>query len=169
MDVFYDEITGDSDDEGSNEGNEEDNEGIEEESEEEDEEAVDSGDHNVINCILEEDSPTVSPRIAARSTHPKRAAKAPFTATTTTTTTTTSSAVVTSRLPAFSIPPETSSEYRAYALQGDLPDKECFICFEYFREGQMVARVDCMCIFHQSCIDQWYARKRCCPFHMLDQ
>jgi hypothetical protein len=32
--------------------------------------------------------------------------------------------------------------------------------------GETIARVECMCVFHKCCLEQWYAKKRCCPFHV---
>lgn len=45
-------------------------------------------------------------------------------------------------------------------------DQECSICFEPFRQQDIVARLECLCIYHKKCLDQWSQRKRCCPLHM---
>ncbi len=35
------------------------------------------------------------------------------------------------------------------------PGLECTICFEEFREGEAIARMDCFCTFHKRCIDKY--------------
>ena len=44
---------------------------------------------------------------------------------------------------------------------------ECPICFEDFDLHQHVARLDCLCIYHEPCIQAWYSRKsaKTCPHH----
>lgn len=37
-------------------------------------------------------------------------------------------------------------------LQGSLKDTECSICFGEFEASQVVARLACLCLFHQNCI-----------------
>lgn len=45
-------------------------------------------------------------------------------------------------------------------------EQECGICFEYFHQKDIVARLECLCIYHKKCLDEWGQRKRCCPLHM---
>lgn len=45
-------------------------------------------------------------------------------------------------------------------------EQECGICFEYFRQKDIVARLECLCIYHKQCLDEWNQRKRSCPLHM---
>lgn len=45
-------------------------------------------------------------------------------------------------------------------------DKECMICYEEYEIGQMVSRLECFCVFHKSCLENWLSRKQCCPLHM---
>jgi len=47
---------------------------------------------------------------------------------------------------------------------------ECGICFEEFVLKQRVARLDCLCVFHLLCIEDWYRRlgKQRCPVHGTD-
>jgi hypothetical protein len=57
------------------------------------------------------------------------------------------------------------SQYVAYELQKNLPESECSICYEDFLQGQNVARMECMCVFHKHCIDEWFVKKHHCPLH----
>jgi len=45
-------------------------------------------------------------------------------------------------------------------------EQECVICFEPFCQKDIVARLECLCIYHKQCLDEWGQRKRCCPLHM---
>lgn len=50
-----------------------------------------------------------------------------------------------------------------------LEDKdECVICFEELHQGDTIARLPCLCIYHKSCIDEWFKVKRSCPEHPND-
>jgi hypothetical protein len=69
----------------------------------------------------------------------------------------------------FNLPVAVTANYMSYALEGKLPERECSICFDDFQQGEMVARVECMCIFHQCCIEQWFQKRKCCPFHMSSE
>ncbi|VDM96084.1 unnamed protein product [Thelazia callipaeda] len=42
---------------------------------------------------------------------------------------------------------------------------ECSICLEEMSSGDRIARLPCLCIYHKSCIDEWFMRKNCCPEH----
>jgi len=42
---------------------------------------------------------------------------------------------------------------------------ECTICFEQLSEGQCIARLECMCVFHKDCIYQWFEKSSFCPLH----
>lgn len=44
--------------------------------------------------------------------------------------------------------------------------EECPICLDEYEVGQMCARLECLCIFHKSCLDNWLSRKQCCPLHV---
>ena len=44
-------------------------------------------------------------------------------------------------------------------------DKECSVCFEIFKSGQIVIRTDCYCIYHKSCSQSWFDTKKMCPLH----
>jgi len=44
-------------------------------------------------------------------------------------------------------------------------EDECGICYEDFRVGDTVARLDCFCIYHKRCIDAWFVRGNKCPVH----
>jgi len=43
--------------------------------------------------------------------------------------------------------------------------RECEICFEEFKIGDDMARMECLCSFHKCCILDWYKRKQYCPTH----
>ncbi|XP_066579067.1 E3 ubiquitin-protein ligase ZNRF1 [Amia ocellicauda] len=45
---------------------------------------------------------------------------------------------------------------------------ECSICLEDLVQGQTIARLACLCIYHKSCIDSWCKVKPCCPEHPFD-
>lgn len=45
---------------------------------------------------------------------------------------------------------------------------ECVICFEDLNQGDTIARLPCLCIYHKGCIDKWFERNRSCPEHPQD-
>lgn len=45
---------------------------------------------------------------------------------------------------------------------------ECIICFEELEKGQTIARLQCLCIYHKHCIDDWLTRSQSCPGHPPD-
>ena len=47
----------------------------------------------------------------------------------------------------------------------NLIDEECTICFDEYKIGDKLARLECFCVFHKSCLDNWLSRKQCCPLH----
>ncbi|KAI1765283.1 FYVE-domain-containing protein [Hypoxylon sp. FL1150] len=53
------------------------------------------------------------------------------------------------------------------ATEKDCVDSaECTICLEEFVVGVPMARLECLCRFHKSCIEQWFHRHRGrCPVH----
>ncbi|CAF3186470.1 unnamed protein product [Rotaria socialis] len=59
--------------------------------------------------------------------------------------------------------PYYNTEILSYNLHND---QECAICFEPFCRQDTVARLECLCIYHKKCLDEWGQRKRCCPLHM---
>ncbi|KAJ5096383.1 hypothetical protein NUU61_005739 [Penicillium alfredii] len=44
---------------------------------------------------------------------------------------------------------------------------ECTICMEDYEVGHTLARLECLCKFHKSCIVGWFARKTECPVHKV--
>lgn len=42
---------------------------------------------------------------------------------------------------------------------------ECTICMEDYEVGQQLARLECFCKFHKTCIVDWFERKKECPVH----
>ncbi|CAH0546405.1 unnamed protein product [Brassicogethes aeneus] len=45
---------------------------------------------------------------------------------------------------------------------------ECVICLEELNQGDIIARLPCLCIYHKTCIDQWFEINRSCPEHPGD-
>nr|XP_024215706.1 E3 ubiquitin-protein ligase znrf2 isoform X4 [Halyomorpha halys] len=45
---------------------------------------------------------------------------------------------------------------------------ECVICLEELTQGDTIARLPCLCIYHKSCIDRWFEVNRSCPEHPGD-
>ncbi|KAJ3595052.1 hypothetical protein NHX12_004357 [Muraenolepis orangiensis] len=45
---------------------------------------------------------------------------------------------------------------------------ECSICLEELIQGETIARLACLCVYHKSCIDAWSKVKPCCPEHPFD-
>lgn len=45
---------------------------------------------------------------------------------------------------------------------------ECVICLEELMQGDTIARLPCLCIYHKTCIDSWFEVNRSCPEHPLD-
>jgi len=45
---------------------------------------------------------------------------------------------------------------------------ECVICFEDLQQGDTIARLPCLCIYHKGCIDSWFKVNRSCPEHPND-
>ncbi|KAL7270110.1 hypothetical protein RUND412_007193 [Rhizina undulata] len=48
---------------------------------------------------------------------------------------------------------------------------ECVICFEEFEEGQLIARLECLCRYHKKCIREWFDVKGSgeCPIHAVHE
>lgn len=45
---------------------------------------------------------------------------------------------------------------------------ECVICLEELVQGDTIARLPCLCIYHKMCIDAWFKVNRSCPEHPQD-
>lgn len=45
---------------------------------------------------------------------------------------------------------------------------ECVICLEDLLQGDTIARLPCLCIYHKNCIDRWFEVNRSCPEHPGD-
>ncbi|XP_076828072.1 uncharacterized protein LOC143474489 [Brachyhypopomus gauderio] len=45
---------------------------------------------------------------------------------------------------------------------------ECSICLEDLLQGDTIARLACLCVYHKKCIDSWCLVKPCCPEHPFD-
>ncbi|KAJ3173469.1 hypothetical protein HDU88_002555 [Geranomyces variabilis] len=59
------------------------------------------------------------------------------------------------------------NRYIVQTLKEPLPGCECAICFEEFLRGHRIARLNCLCLYHEHCIEAWWVRvrKRTCPVH----
>lgn len=46
---------------------------------------------------------------------------------------------------------------------------ECVICFEDFVPGNTIGRLECLCVYHEKCILDWFSRKGVgsCPVHAV--
>lgn len=45
---------------------------------------------------------------------------------------------------------------------------ECSICLDDMVQGDTIARLPCLCIYHKGCIDEWFEINRSCPEHPTD-
>lgn len=45
---------------------------------------------------------------------------------------------------------------------------ECSICLEELQQGDTIARLPCLCIYHKGCIEEWFEVNRSCPEHPSD-
>ncbi|XP_059195299.1 E3 ubiquitin-protein ligase znrf2 isoform X2 [Centropristis striata] len=45
---------------------------------------------------------------------------------------------------------------------------ECAICLEELVQGDTIARLPCLCLYHKGCIDEWFEVNRSCPEHPSD-
>eukprot|EP01121_Diplochlamys_sp_Union-15-3_P013177 TRINITY_DN4050_c0_g1_i1.p1 TRINITY_DN4050_c0_g1~~TRINITY_DN4050_c0_g1_i1.p1 ORF type:complete len:230 (-),score=30.70 TRINITY_DN4050_c0_g1_i1:105-794(-) len=61
------------------------------------------------------------------------------------------------------VPP--SSEERLEGVVTTPMQGECVICFESFQKGHNYVRLQCLCVFHKGCIEDWFTRKKECPTH----
>lgn len=55
--------------------------------------------------------------------------------------------------------------YRVHLVEADEPERECPICYEPFLKGQRSVIMNCLCRFHEACIERWFLRSPSCPFH----
>jgi hypothetical protein len=60
--------------------------------------------------------------------------------------------------------------YKYVATEKDcIDDAECTICLEEFAVGVGMARLECLCRFHRSCISAWFVNHPGrCPVHQHD-
>ncbi|KAJ1309052.1 hypothetical protein OPQ81_004732 [Rhizoctonia solani] len=63
-----------------------------------------------------------------------------------------------------------AARYLVYKLPAEsaLIGTECVICLEEFLKGSLVARLSCLCTFHNDCLASWLQRGRSCPVHARD-
>lgn len=45
---------------------------------------------------------------------------------------------------------------------------ECAICLVDMEEGDAIARLPCLCIYHKGCIEAWFKKNQTCPKHPPD-
>ncbi|KAG7449375.1 uncharacterized protein BT62DRAFT_1054189 [Guyanagaster necrorhizus] len=60
-----------------------------------------------------------------------------------------------------------TAKYLVYSLPAEstLIGVECVICLEEFAKGSVVARLSCLCSFHNTCLSSWLQRGKSCPVH----
>ncbi|KIL68106.1 hypothetical protein M378DRAFT_121217 [Amanita muscaria Koide BX008] len=60
-----------------------------------------------------------------------------------------------------------ASKYLSYRLRAEstLIGIECVLCSEKFTKGAGVARLSCLCSFHDACLSGWLQRGKFCPEH----
>jgi len=51
-----------------------------------------------------------------------------------------------------------SAKYVETTLSKNL-DMECTICFEPFNLGQVIVTIECMCVYHKTCANNWWKKK----------
>lgn len=51
----------------------------------------------------------------------------------------------------------------------DGSQQECSICMVEYEIGEKLVRLECLCKFHEECIQGWFRRKRECPVHRLEE
>jgi len=58
-------------------------------------------------------------------------------------------------------------KYLVYRLPAEsvLVGVECVICLEEFSKGSTIARLSCLCSFHNVCLSSWLQRGKSCPVH----
>ncbi|GAA5942329.1 uncharacterized protein JCM15063_002972 [Sporobolomyces koalae] len=60
-----------------------------------------------------------------------------------------------------------SGRYLVFNLPpGPLVGEECRICYEELELDDRMARLVCLCTFHETCIEAWVARGHGCPVHV---
>ncbi|KAF7332129.1 Ankyrin unc44 [Mycena kentingensis (nom. inval.)] len=64
-------------------------------------------------------------------------------------------------------PASHAPKYLVYRLptESTLIGVECVICLEEFLQGSTVARLSCLCSFHNTCLTSWLQRGKSCPIH----
>uniref|UniRef100_A0A4W6FQB1 E3 ubiquitin-protein ligase ZNRF1 n=1 Tax=Lates calcarifer TaxID=8187 RepID=A0A4W6FQB1_LATCA len=45
---------------------------------------------------------------------------------------------------------------------------ECAICLEELEQGDTIARLPCLCIYHKGCIDEWFEVNRSCTHPQIN-
>jgi len=63
------------------------------------------------------------------------------------------------------LPTKLGTRYVEDIVQTERDGSECSICFEEFVKGAAIARMECFCVFHTTCIDAWLKRTGKCPLH----
>eukprot|EP01088_Endostelium_zonatum_P022283 TRINITY_DN9430_c0_g1_i2.p1 TRINITY_DN9430_c0_g1~~TRINITY_DN9430_c0_g1_i2.p1 ORF type:complete len:367 (-),score=53.63 TRINITY_DN9430_c0_g1_i2:10-1110(-) len=88
------------------------------------------------------------------------------TSTTSSTTTSSSTTTTTSSTTGGGGGGAVGSRYIVQVLEEDMKEGECTICFEEFKKGENIARLECFCIFHEDCVVEWFKKSNNkCPLH----
>lgn len=61
-------------------------------------------------------------------------------------------------------------EFAKFNMDRDILSEECAICLGEFHKGSEVVRMQCFCLYHETCVRKWWDKKDtvCCPSHMPD-
>lgn len=54
-------------------------------------------------------------------------------------------------------------DYNHYICEQKLTDYQCIICLNEFDLGQSLTLLKCKHIYHKSCLELWFDKKRTCP------
>jgi hypothetical protein len=54
-------------------------------------------------------------------------------------------------------------DYNDYTCEKKLINYECIICLNQFEKGQSLTLLKCGHIYHKSCLELWFNKKRTCP------
>jgi len=55
-------------------------------------------------------------------------------------------------------------DYTDYICEKTLEDYDCCICLNGIEKGQTIKLLKCNHIYHKSCIESWFKKKKACPY-----
>eukprot|EP01102_Stenamoeba_stenopodia_P006186 TRINITY_DN16_c0_g4_i1.p1 TRINITY_DN16_c0_g4~~TRINITY_DN16_c0_g4_i1.p1 ORF type:complete len:394 (-),score=117.50 TRINITY_DN16_c0_g4_i1:197-1378(-) len=63
-------------------------------------------------------------------------------------------------------PPGSDYAYAKQYITDPMVGVECSICYEEFQPEEIVARMECLCVYHVACIERWFkVKEKQCPLH----